>query len=214
MITIPLPPFRTPGAGRQRGTTMIEVLVTMVILAFGLLGIAAFQSKAQMGNIESYQRAQAMVLLEDMSARMTTNSANAAAYASADTDPAVANTLPSTAPVAYGTGDAQPTDCSTKTVLAARDLCEWSNALKGQNETAGTAKIGAMSGGRGCIVVKQAADSTSGTCKPGIYQISVSWQGLHKTKEPSLACGLNSYGDEQYHRVVAMRLTIGLPNCT
>ena len=54
---------------RERGLTLIEVLVTLVILVFGLLGIAAFQAKAQVGSIEAYQRAQAVVLLQDMRAR-------------------------------------------------------------------------------------------------------------------------------------------------
>ena len=47
----------------QRGVSLIEVLITMVVVAFGLLGLAAFQAKAQVGSIESYQRAQAAVLL-------------------------------------------------------------------------------------------------------------------------------------------------------
>jgi type IV pilus assembly protein PilV len=206
-------PSRPPIPWAQDGTTLIEVLVTMLILAFGLLGIAAFQSKAQMGNVESYQRAQAVLLMEDMSARMIVNSANAAAYASADTDPTGGGD-PTLAPVAFGTGDAKPLDCSGETAGTARDLCEWSKALKGAGEqTAGAAKIGAMIGGRGCIVVKQAADPTPGVCKPGIYQISVAWQGMHQTRAPKLSCGLGSYGDEQYHRVVSMRVSIGLPTC-
>ena len=53
----------------ERGVTLVEVLVTVVILAFGLLGIAAFQAKAQVGSIEAYQRAQAVVLLQDMRKR-------------------------------------------------------------------------------------------------------------------------------------------------
>jgi type IV pilus assembly protein PilV len=51
---------------RQRGTSLVEVLVTVIVLAFGLLGIAALQAKAQVGNLEAYQRAQAVVLLQDM----------------------------------------------------------------------------------------------------------------------------------------------------
>ena len=61
------------------GLSLVEVLVTVVILAFGLLGIAALQAKVQVGSIEAYQRAQAIVLVDDMRARILGNSANAAA---------------------------------------------------------------------------------------------------------------------------------------
>ncbi|MFH1603933.1 MAG: prepilin-type N-terminal cleavage/methylation domain-containing protein, partial [Pseudomonadota bacterium] len=40
----------------QRGTTMLEVLVTIVILAFGMLGLAGMQSKIFTAEMESYQR--------------------------------------------------------------------------------------------------------------------------------------------------------------
>lgn len=37
------------GAGRQRGVTLIEVLVTLVVLSIGLLGVAAMQT-VSLGN--------------------------------------------------------------------------------------------------------------------------------------------------------------------
>ena len=65
---------------RARGLSLVEVLVTLVVLAFGLLGLAAFQAKAHVGTIESYQRAQAAVLLQDMQSRLSSNGAHAADY--------------------------------------------------------------------------------------------------------------------------------------
>ncbi len=53
-------------AAAMRGTTMIEVLVTIVILAFGLLGLAGLEARLQQSELEAYQRAQALVLLNDM----------------------------------------------------------------------------------------------------------------------------------------------------
>ena len=189
----PMPTLR-----RQRGATLMEVLITMVILAFGLLGIAAFQSKAQVGSVESYQRAQAIILLEDMSSRLTGNSVNAASY--------VAN---------VGTGDTQPANCGTATTAAARDLCEWSAALKGAAEVdASGARVGAMIGARGCITLVQAADPTTGICRPPIYQVAVAWQGLHQTQAPSVACGANQYGADTYRRAVSARVTVGLTTCS
>lgn len=190
---------RYPAASRMGGTTMIEVLVTLVILAFGLLGVAALQGKMQMGTIESYQRAQAVVLLEDMTARMQANRAAAANYV--QSTPA-------------GTGDGQPDDCSALAAGAPRDVCEWSNALKGAAELKAGAKVGAMVGARGCVQQIQAPDPTKGVCLPGIYQVTVTWQGVHKTLAPSLTCATGLYGDDGYRRAVAEHVTIGLPSCS
>jgi type IV pilus assembly protein PilV len=184
---------------RQRGTTLIEVLVTVVILAFGLLGIGVFQAKSQVGAVESYQRAQAIVLLEDMTARISGNPLNAANYLS----------------MTIGTGDGRPDDCTGLASGAPRDLCEWSKSLRGAAETAGAnTKVGAMVGARGCVEQLQAQDATAGVCRPGIYQISVSWQGLHSTAAPSLQCGKGAYGDETNRRTIAVQVTVGLPACS
>jgi type IV pilus assembly protein PilV len=183
---------------RQRGSTLIEVLVTVVLLAFGLLGVAVFQSKSQVGSVESYQRAQAVILLEDMSARLQANSANAADYVATD----------------IGTGDTRPEDCSGEAAGAARDLCEWSNLLKGAAETdASDKKIGGMIGALGCIEQTQAPNPAKGVCTPGQYRVSVAWQGLHETIAPSLTCGKDKYGTDTNRRVISVQVTSPLLTC-
>jgi type IV pilus assembly protein PilV len=184
---------------QQYGVTLIEVLITIVILAFGLLGLAGLQSKLDLGMMESYQRAQAIVLVTNLSERMTANRANAADYVSANT---------------IGTGDSWPQDCSTVTAGAQRDLCEWSNALKGAAETKSSANVGAMTSARGCVTEVQAPNPTSGICTPGIYRITVTWQGLHKTKAPSVACSKDLYGDDSYRRAISTNVSVGLPSCS
>jgi len=47
---------------RHGGFTLIEILVTLFILAIGLLGLAGMQALAQKTELESYQRAQALIL--------------------------------------------------------------------------------------------------------------------------------------------------------
>ncbi|MES2148890.1 MAG: type IV pilus modification protein PilV [Pseudomonadota bacterium] len=184
---------------KEQGTSLLEVLITMVILAFGLLGIAALQGKTQIGTIESYQRAQAVVLLEDMNARINANRATAATYVLQ-------------APA--GTDDAQPADCNALGSGAPRDVCEWSNALKGTSEVRDSAKVGAMTGARGCIDLVQAPDPSAGVCRPGIYLLSVAWQGLHQTAASALNCGKNLYGEEGNRRVISVQVTVGLPSCS
>lgn len=185
---------------RSAGLSLVEVLVTLVILAFGLLGIAALQAKSRVGTLESYQRAQGIVLLNDLQARMLGNPAHAADYLTS-------------APV--GTADTQPADCSTLPLGSARDLCEWSQELKGAAEkTGGGAAVGAMIGARGCVEQLQAPNPAAGVCQPGIYRISVAWQGMHPTKAPALSCGANLYGPDSNRRVVSVQLAIGLPDCS
>lgn len=193
--------IQPPRTVAQAGTSLIEVLVTLVILAVGLLGIAALQSKTQMGSLDSYQRAQAVILLSDMVNRINGNPTQAASYKA----------------TVIGTGDARPDDCNDEATVAARDLCEWSRALRGAAETTGAndTKIGGMAYGRGCIEEVQAPNPAAGVCTPGIYRISVAWQGMHETVAPTISCGKDvaKYGPDTYRRVISQQVTIGLQNC-
>jgi type IV pilus assembly protein PilV len=180
---------------RLAGFAMIEVLITVLILVFGLLGLVGLQSRAQTLETESYQRVQALVLLRDIADRLQANRINAAAYVAGTATPAgqgsVLNCAP---PVAAG---------------VAFDLCQWDAALKGAAETsAGGALIGAMIGARGCVT-----DITPVTVPPSPpqYLIQVAWQGLAMTAAApaSLVCGTGLYGDEALRRVVSTVVTIG-----
>lgn len=184
----------------QAGVVLMEVLVTIIILAFGLLGLAGLQAKIQAAEMESYQRGQALWLVQDMAARLQ-------ATATRSNPPNASGYLTTTA------GTDADADCSTKTG-AARDLCEWNLALKGSAEvTSGGSKAGAMIDARGCISEIQPPNNTTGFCAPGIYRIDVVWQGLHPTTAPSVDCGEGSYGDDSYRRAVSLTVTLGVPLC-
>lgn len=51
--------FSPISAGRQKGLTLIEILVTLLVLAIGLLGLAALQSFSLQAGQVSYLRTQA-----------------------------------------------------------------------------------------------------------------------------------------------------------
>ena len=190
--------FQHISINRVRGTSLIEVLVTLVIVAFGLLGVAAFQAKAQVGSVESYQRAQAIILLEDMTSRINTNTAQAGAYLGT-----------------VGPGDGEPEDCTESAPGPERDLCEWSSALKGAAEVdAANTKVGGMIGARGCIDQVVLANPAPGVCTPAVYRVTVAWQGLHKTRAPALACGRDAYGPDTYRRAISSQVTVALTNCS
>lgn len=58
---------------KQRGSTMIEALVALLILAFGLLGLAGVQMRAMAEARTSMGRGVAVRLIEDLNERMQIN---------------------------------------------------------------------------------------------------------------------------------------------
>lgn len=58
---------------RQRGFTLIEVLVTVVLISVGLLSIASLQLTTLRSNQEAYVRSQASVLAGDILDRIRAN---------------------------------------------------------------------------------------------------------------------------------------------
>ena len=65
---------------RQAGFNMLEILFSLLIVTTGLLGLAATQVIAQRAEQESYQRAQAIVLMTDIVDRINTNRKAAICY--------------------------------------------------------------------------------------------------------------------------------------
>ncbi|MCK7494569.1 MAG: hypothetical protein MZW92_27920 [Comamonadaceae bacterium] len=75
----------TPRGAATGGGLLIEVLVAVLVSAFALLGFAAMQARATTAEFEALQRSQALLLVEDMVARMNANRARAAGYVQAGT---------------------------------------------------------------------------------------------------------------------------------
>lgn len=179
-----------------RGFSMIEVLVSLLIIAIGVLGAVALQTRAVQSGMESYQRTQALILVEDMVARVKNN-----------------KKLVSTCYAAIGRGttgyvgsgvSSAPSGCNA---LADDDIEAWHDLLLGAAETTGAAgseqSVGGILNARGCI------DPLTAN---GEYRISVAWQGLSKitsadadAKNP---CAKGSYEDEDLRRVVGVVVRI------
>ena len=174
---------------QQSGMTLIEVLISLVIIAVGLLGIAALQSKAQQAEFESYQRAQALVLVQDMVNRIHANRAFDVCYRLSDLGVDM-----------VGTGDLAALGCDAQ---ADTDLMAWDDALSGAAETlnAGATNVGAMLKARGCIVY----DAVN-----LVYTVTVTWQGLSDTSGDAAAnaCASDQYGDIKKRRLVSTTFKI------
>ena len=95
----------------QRGATLIEVLIAIVVLSIGLLGLAGLQVTSIQSNYSAYYRSQATVLAYDYADRMRTNR---------------------TAALTMSSDSSFPSSSSTNSVSgsqSAKDKAQWLNTL-------------------------------------------------------------------------------------
>ena len=71
---------------KNKGFTLIEVLVSMAILGVGILGVAALQITSTQNNSDAYLRSQAVFLAYDIADRMRANPIAVGNGAYADVD--------------------------------------------------------------------------------------------------------------------------------
>jgi type IV pilus assembly protein PilV len=105
--------FAPPPRARQpRGVSLVEVLVSVLVVTLGLLGAAALQATALRNNQGSYERTQVSILSQSIFDAMRANLAGvtAGSYNSSG--------WVCVAPAAHS--------------LAARDTARWINTLQGQ----------------------------------------------------------------------------------
>lgn len=186
----------------QRGFTLLEVLVSLLILVLGLLGLIGLQAQAQIATFESYQRGQALILVQDMADRISTNRGAAGCYA-LTTDPATGTPY-------LGIGYSGTPVCTAAVGTAATravadaDLLAWDNALKGAAEVSGVGQVGGVLGARGCVSYDAATNS---------YRVAVAWQGSAQTVaptagDPAATCGKDLYGPDAQRREVSVTVRI------
>jgi type IV pilus assembly protein PilV len=153
---------------RQAGVSLVEVLVAMVILSIGLLALVVLHGRLHVLQVESYQRSEALVILNDMANRIQLNRNAAVSYVTA-------------APL--GTGmNCNGMAAGTRQEIDAR---EWCGELQGSGETLGGASVGAMVGARACVENIGANE----------YLVTVAWQGMAPLSAPpaSVGCGAGEY---------------------
>ena len=108
---------------KQSGFTLIEILITLIILSIGLLGMASLQMNSLRSNQGAYLRSQASMLSYDMADRMRANSARAIAgdYNNFDTSGTVPSN-PGCMDAAAGCSAAQQSNT---------DMFEWASRVNG-----------------------------------------------------------------------------------
>ena len=186
--------FRPPLQRAQRGATLIEILVSLVILMVGLLGLVGVMIHSQRAQLESYQRVQALLLVQDMAARLNANKTVAECYVTATWIGTGQTTVPAAAACAVGTADEK--------ARMVTDMTEWRDLLLGAAEKdSGGNSVGSVLGARGCIT-KDASD---------LYQVSVAWQGTFLATAPpgGVTCAQGQFGGEDLRRAASVTVQLG-----
>lgn len=169
---------------RARGFTLIEVLVTFLVIALGLLGLAALQVNTINNGFEAYQRAIAAALVDDMAERLRMNPAGVRAGAY----------VPH---VQISPNDAGVCSMDLLASTQARvnqDQCEWQRMIDGSSVLDGGVGIGGPRNAEGCV----SALSSS------VVRVSISWVGMTpvaKEFEPFETC-FGGDNPDPYRRVV------------
>lgn len=166
---------RLPG-----GFSMIEVLVTLVITASGLLALAGFATKAATLAADAAQRTRAAALLSDMGHRLSSNKSNAAAYVSA---------------AVHGGAVANCAGLSG----ADLDLCEWNNLLAGTND--------AQAGGNASFLEFRGCVTQPDPLQP-VFVITIAWGSITPGIPPVDPCAAGAFGDDSLRRVLRSQVRI------
>jgi type IV pilus assembly protein PilV len=194
-------------ARRSAGFALVESMVTVVVVAFGLLGVAGLVSRSFVTEVDAVQRAQAAMLLQDMVTRIEGNRANAAQYVTGD--------IGITGYVETTTESGIPAQsfvtCNPAAPMVERDQCAWGQLLAGGNERISGNNTAVLVGAIGCVHEIDAFNR--------IYAVSIAWQAAAAGAAPIVdnnfaptGCGRDQFGNENQRRLMTTLLRIGTLN--
>jgi type IV pilus assembly protein PilV len=181
----------------QRGFSLIEVLVSTLVVSVSVLGMASVQVTAKRVGHEAVQRTSATSLTMDLIERMRSNPQALSSYV--------------TTGIGGGSITVEPTpDCSddgtngcTFAELAAHDLWEWEQAIDGISETR---LVGGDPVSVGGLLNPTACVAANG----GEVAVSLAWEGYQSISNPTsdtCGSGLDKYGTEDSKRQVLSMIT-------
>jgi len=187
---------RTSPRRSQAGISLIEVLVTTLVLSIGVLGVAGLGAFAKRSTYEAVQRSLASEMGYALLEEMRMNKTALATYVA-------------TAAVGGGTLGTEPApDCDAPGAscnaaeLAAHSLWLWERVIdSGMESNAGVASGGLLS--------PSACIAGPGGGAAGVYIVTVVWRGVTEIADSGLTnCGDGSglYGaGNAYRRVVVVQ---------
>lgn len=183
---------------RGRGFTMIEVMITVLVLSVGMLAIVSLQATAKRSTHQAWQRSLAVNLADSIIERIRINPSQAASYATGLGASALGG----------GKKGTPSTNCRTNACDADKvvtwDLWQWEQRLDGAAAVdPDNKKAGGLIDPHGCIVFEEAGASTPNT---GKIRVFVTWQGLTETtdavQDANLVCGPDDADSQATRRQV------------
>lgn len=114
--------YKLPNSKLSSGFTLLEILVSLLILTIGIVSFALLQVESLRTTHNAMQRTKAIHFANDMMERISANTVGITDY----------DSVAGTAPAACSATAAIPIDC-TAVQIANYDVWEWSQALQDGN---------------------------------------------------------------------------------
>ena len=173
---------------RGQGFTLIEVMVSLVIMVIGLIGIFNLHIVAKRGSFESFQQTQASYYANDIINRMKLNPSQLASYAGT-----------------YSGTPSSATACNvavcTPSQMRLRDIYEWQSSFTGADETVGTQNVGGLDTPTACIEVNA-----------NTVTVVLAWRGIRKTTidagSPIVDTSTSCAATKENRRIFSIRTVI------
>lgn len=191
---------------RQRGFTLIEILVAVIVLSVGLLGVASLQIASKRGNFEAMQRSAATMYAESLVERMRANPVNYASFTNGDF-------VTTSVGVNFASSDyftSQPGTITCNSAVgcahAQADIDAWWAEIEGSSVEGG------LLAPSGCVLQEG-----------GYVTVAIAWRGLGELADPGVnpitisECGQNytlyegSSSGRSYRRRITLQAYIYQP---
>lgn len=183
---------------KHGGFTLIEILITVIVLSIGLLGLAGLQISGLRANMSSETRSKATVLANDIAERMRTNplgvhnddEAVDNQYANISTADLNCNNLPDPFCSNYNDGATSLADDCTPAEMAAFDAWVWACGMPKAPGVVLDGVTNILNGGTGSITCNDVDLADADNCSPGSsHTITVSWNELSPSQSENLDAG-------------------------
>lgn len=172
------------------GFSLIEVLVTLVILTVGLVGVFNLHIVSKQGSFESFQQTQAAYLANDIINRIRLNSHYVSQYVGTYSEGIIDSPVncDSTMMNDY---------CSGEQVMA-WDLHLWQQALIGANDTLNGENVGGLDHPIACIQYNANK----------ILTVIITWKGIRRLSDPNETHQINCGTASLQRRIFILKTAI------